>query len=151
MDRTCQRPCATDVHLPQALPCRRCARGHSWEPCGCGTSAAGGRPALGPRDRWAVDPACRELGIGARADATSAGRRPGRRGHVAVILLGDGPLLRPASASRPKKNRRNSCCPAPFERGPFAWAVEFQGRLRWMAPEGDDRPDRCGLLTQNGG
>ena len=51
--------------------------------------SAGGRPALvlGP---LAVDPACRELGIGAALmhQALAAARA---RGHAAVVLLGDGP------------------------------------------------------------
>src|SRR5438874_6186471 len=51
--------------------------------------SAGGRPALvlGP---LAVDPACRELGIGAALmqQALAAARA---RGHAAVILLGDAP------------------------------------------------------------
>jgi len=51
--------------------------------------SAGGRPALvlGP---LAVEPACRELGIGAALmhQALAAARA---RGHAAVVLLGDGP------------------------------------------------------------
>src|SRR5213079_3127011 len=74
--------------------------------------SAGGRPALvlGP---LAVDPACRELGIGAALmqQALAAARA---RGHAAVILLGDAPYYARFGFSALKT--RELSLPGPFER-----------------------------------
>lgn len=74
--------------------------------------SAGGRPALvlGP---LAVDPACRELGIGAALmhQALAAARA---RGHAAVILLGDAPYYA-RFGFRPEAVESLSL-PGPFER-----------------------------------
>lgn len=82
--------------------------------------SAGGRPALvlGP---LAVDPACRELGIGAALmqQALAAARA---RGHAAVILLGDA-LYYARFGFSPAKTGELSL-PGPFERDRLL-AVEF--------------------------
>jgi predicted N-acetyltransferase YhbS len=74
--------------------------------------SAGGRPALvlGP---LAVDPACRELGIGAALmhQALAAARA---RGHAAVILLGDAPYYARFGFSPAKTGEL--MLPGPFER-----------------------------------
>ncbi|MCP3473060.1 N-acetyltransferase [Bradyrhizobium sp. CCGUVB1N3] len=74
--------------------------------------SAGGRPALvlGP---LAVDPACRELGIGAALmhQALAAARA---RGHAAVILLGDAPYYARFGFSAEKTGEL--ALPGPFER-----------------------------------
>ena len=74
--------------------------------------SAGGRPALvlGP---LAVDPACRELGIGAALmqQALAAARA---RGHAAVILLGDAPYYARFGFSAEKTGALT--LPGPFER-----------------------------------
>ncbi|WFU42376.1 N-acetyltransferase [Bradyrhizobium sp. CB82] len=74
--------------------------------------SAGGRAALvlGP---LAVDPACRELGIGAALmhQALAAARA---RGHAAVVLLGDAPYYARFGFS-PEKTGALSL-PGPFER-----------------------------------
>jgi predicted N-acetyltransferase YhbS len=73
---------------------------------------AGGRPALvlGP---LAVDPACRELGIGAALmrHALAAAKA---RGHGAVILLGDAPYYARFGFSAEKAESLS--LPGPFER-----------------------------------
>ena len=73
--------------------------------------SAGGRPALvlGP---LAVDPACRELGIGAALmqQALAAARA---RGHAAVILLGDAPYYARFGFSALKTGAL--ALPGPFE------------------------------------
>jgi predicted N-acetyltransferase YhbS len=83
--------------------------------------SAGGRPALvlGP---LAVDPACRELGIGAALmqQALAAARA---RGHAAVILLGDAPYYARFGFSAEKT--RALILPGPFERDRLL-AIEFQ-------------------------
>lgn len=83
--------------------------------------SAGGRPALvlGP---LAVDPACRELGIGAALmqQALAAARA---RGHAAVILLGDAPYYARFGFSPEKTSAL--VLPGPFERGRLL-AVELQ-------------------------
>lgn len=83
--------------------------------------SAGGRPALvlGP---LAVDPACRELGIGAALmqQALAAARA---RGHAAVILLGDGPYYARFGFSAEKTGALS--LPGPFERDRLL-AIEFQ-------------------------
>lgn len=82
--------------------------------------SAGGRPALvlGP---LAVDPACRELGIGAALmrQALAAARA---RGHGAVILLGDAPYYARFGFSADKTAAL--ALPGPFERDRLL-AVEF--------------------------
>src|SRR6266702_6268589 len=82
--------------------------------------SAGGRPALvlGP---LAVDPACRELGIGATLmqQALAAARA---RGHVAVILLGDAPYYARFGFSAAKTGELS--LPGPFERDRLL-ALEF--------------------------
>jgi predicted N-acetyltransferase YhbS len=82
--------------------------------------SAGGRPALvlGP---LAVDPACRELGIGAALmhQALAAARA---RGHAAVILLGDAPYYARFGFSAEKTGELS--LPGPFERDRLL-AVEF--------------------------
>ncbi|KJC45693.1 GCN5 family acetyltransferase [Bradyrhizobium sp. LTSP849] len=83
--------------------------------------SAGGRPALvlGP---LAVDPACRELGIGAALmqQALAAARA---RGHAAVILLGDAPYYARFGFSAEKTGEL--LLPGPFESDRLL-AVEFQ-------------------------
>ncbi|PDT91929.1 GNAT family N-acetyltransferase [Bradyrhizobium sp. Y36] len=82
--------------------------------------SAGGRPALvlGP---LAVDPACRELGIGAALmqQALAAARA---RGHGAVILLGDAPYYARFGFSGGKTAALS--LPGPFERDRLL-ALEF--------------------------
>ena len=82
--------------------------------------SAGGRPALvlGP---LAVDPACRELGIGAALmqQALAAARA---RGHAAVILLGDAPYYSRFGFSAEKTGEL--LLPGPFERDRLL-AIEF--------------------------
>lgn len=82
--------------------------------------SAGGRPALvlGP---LAVDPACRELGIGAALmqQALAAARA---RGHAAVILLGDAPYYARFGFSPDKTGELS--LPGPFERDRLL-ALEF--------------------------
>lgn len=82
--------------------------------------SAGGRPALvlGP---LAVDPACRELGIGAALmrQALAAARA---RGHGAVILLGDAPYYARFGFSADKT--AELALPGPFERDRLL-AIEF--------------------------
>ena len=82
--------------------------------------SAGGRPALvlGP---LAVDPACRELGIGAALmhQALAAARA---RGHDAVILLGDAPYYARFGFSAEKTAELS--LPGPFERDRLL-AIEF--------------------------
>src|SRR5512139_1987720 len=84
--------------------------------------SAGGRPALvlGP---LAVDPACRELGIGAALmrQALAAARA---RGHAAVILLGDAPYYARFGFSAAKTAELS--LPGPFERDRLL-AIEFTG------------------------
>jgi|SRR3954447_6355618 len=82
--------------------------------------SAGGRPALvlGP---LAVDPASRELGIGAALmqQALAAARA---RGHAAVILLGDAPYYARFGFSTEKTAELS--LPGPFERDRLL-AIEF--------------------------
>ena len=82
--------------------------------------SAGGRPALvlGP---LAVDPACRELGIGAALmqQALAAARA---RGHAAVILLGDAPYYARFGFTGEKTAALS--LPGPFERDRLL-AIEF--------------------------
>ena len=117
-DRTCQR--LRDGRAPAAGLAAMC------EGTLVGTVrlwhvSAGGRPALvlGP---LAVDPACRELGIGAALmqQALAAARA---RGHAAVILLGDAPYYARFGFSAEKTGALT--LPGPFERDRLL-AIEFQ-------------------------
>jgi len=83
--------------------------------------SAGGRPALmlGP---LAVDPACRDLGLGA-ALMRHALLAAAVRGHGAVILLGDAPYYARFGFS-PEKTAQLSL-PGPFERDRLL-GLEFQ-------------------------
>ncbi|MBV9566205.1 MAG: N-acetyltransferase [Bradyrhizobium sp.] len=87
--------------------------------------SAGGRPALvlGP---LAVDPACRELGIGAALmyQALAAARA---RGHAAVILLGDAPYYARFGFSAAKAGEL--MLPGPFERERLLGLELAQGAL----------------------
>ena len=104
--------------------------------------SAGGRPALvlGP---LAVDPACRELGIGAALmqQALAAARA---RGHEAVILLGDAPYYARFGFSSERTGAL--MLPGPFERDRLL-AVEFQagaleGAEGMIVPTGAALPKR---------
>ena len=104
--------------------------------------SAGGRPALvlGP---LAVDPACRELGIGAALmqQALAAARA---RGHAAVILLGDAPYYARFGFSAEKTGEL--LLPGPFERDRLL-AIEFQagaldGAEGMIVPTGAALPKR---------
>ena len=104
--------------------------------------SAGGRPALvlGP---LAVDPACRELGIGAALmhQALAAARA---RGHGAVILLGDAPYYARFGFSAEKT--AELALPGPFERDRLL-AIEFKdgaldGAGGMIVPTGAALPKR---------
>jgi predicted N-acetyltransferase YhbS len=104
--------------------------------------SAGGRPALvlGP---LAVDPACRELGIGAALmqQALAAARA---RGHAAVILLGDAPYYARFGFSAEKTGAL--VLPGPFERDRLL-AIEFEagaldGAEGMIVPTGAALPKR---------
>lgn len=104
--------------------------------------SAGGRPALvlGP---LAVDPACRELRIGAALmqQALAAARA---RGHAAVILLGDATYYARFGFSAEKTGAL--MLPGPFERDRLL-AIEFQagaldGAKGMIVPTGAALPKR---------
>ncbi|MCK1391480.1 N-acetyltransferase [Bradyrhizobium sp. 1] len=104
--------------------------------------SAGGRPALvlGP---LAVDPACRELGIGAALmqQALAAARA---RGHEAVILLGDAAYYARFGFTGEKTGALS--LPGPFERDRLL-AVEFtdgalDGAEGMIVPTGAALPKR---------
>ncbi|WP_441233696.1 GNAT family N-acetyltransferase [Bradyrhizobium sp. 930_D9_N1_4] len=104
--------------------------------------SAGGRPALvlGP---LAVDPACRELGIGAALmqQALAAARA---RGHAAVILLGDARYY--ARIGFSAENTGALSLPGPFERDRLL-AIEFtdgalDGATGMIVPTGAALPKR---------
>ncbi|RTE90607.1 N-acetyltransferase [Bradyrhizobium sp. LVM 105] len=104
--------------------------------------SAGGRPALvlGP---LAVDPACRELGIGAALmhQALAAARA---RGHEAVILLGDASYYARFGFSAEKT--AGLSLPGPFERDRLL-AIEFtdgalDGAEGMIVPTGSALPKR---------
>lgn len=104
--------------------------------------SAGGRPALvlGP---LAVDPACRELGIGAALmhQALAAARA---RGHAAVILLGDAPYYARFGFSAEKT--AELALPGPHERDRLL-AIEFaegalEGAAGMIVPTGAAVPKR---------
>jgi len=104
--------------------------------------SAGGRPALvlGP---LAVDPACRELGIGAALmhQALAAARA---RGHAAVILLGDAPYYARFGFSAAKTGELS--LPGPFERERLLGLEFAQGALDGVSglivPSGAALPKR---------
>ena len=109
--------------------------------------SAGGRPALvlGP---LAVEPACRELGIGAALmhQALAAARA---RGHAAVILLGDAPYYARFGFSAEKTGALS--LPGPFERDRLL-AIEFQdgaldGAEGMIVPTGTVLPKRRAVRT----
>ncbi|WP_315828668.1 N-acetyltransferase [Bradyrhizobium sp. SZCCHNG3015] len=102
--------------------------------------SAGGRPALvlGP---LAVDPACRELGIGAALmrQALAAARA---RGHAAVILLGDAPYYARFGFTAEKTGELS--LPGTFERDRLL-ALEFtegalDGAWGMIVPTGKSLP-----------
>ena len=104
--------------------------------------SAGGRPALvlGP---LAVDPACRELGIGAALmqQALAAARA---RGHAVVILLGDARYYARFGFSAEKTGAL--MLPGPFERDRLL-AIEFaegalDGAEGMIVPTGAPLPKR---------
>jgi len=104
--------------------------------------SAGGRPALvlGP---LAVDPACRELGIGAALmhQALAAARA---RGHEAVILLGDASYYARFGFSAEKT--AGLSLPGPFEHDRLL-AIEFtdgalDGAEGMIVPTGSALPKR---------
>jgi predicted N-acetyltransferase YhbS len=104
--------------------------------------SAGGRPALvlGP---LAVDPACRELGIGGALmqQALAAARA---RGHAAVILLGDAPYYARFGFSAEKT--AELLLPGAFERDRLL-AIEFtdgalDGAAGMIVPTGAALPKR---------
>ena len=110
--------------------------------------SAAGRPALvlGP---LAVDPACRELGIGAALmhQALAAARA---RGHAAVILLGDAPYYARFGFSAEKTAELS--LPGPFERERLL-AVEFEagcldGASGMIVPTGTALPKRRAARAQ---
>ncbi|MBC9878449.1 N-acetyltransferase [Bradyrhizobium sp. INPA01-394B] len=120
-DRTCQR--LRDGRAPAAgLALSAVREGTLVGTVRLWNVSAGGRPALvlGP---LAVDPACRELGIGAALmqQALAAARA---RGHDAVILLGDAPYYARFGFSAEKTGAL--LLPGPFERDRLL-AIEFQG------------------------
>jgi predicted N-acetyltransferase YhbS len=109
--------------------------------------SAGGRPALvlGP---LAVDPACRELGIGAALmqQALAAARA---RGHAAVILLGDASYYARFGFSAEKTGAL--VLPGPFERDRLL-AIEFEagaldGAEGMIVPTGAALPKRRVVRT----
>ncbi|RXH11099.1 GNAT family N-acetyltransferase [Bradyrhizobium guangzhouense] len=118
-DRTCQR--LRDGRAPAAgLALAAVREGELVGTVRLWHVSAGGRPALvlGP---LAVDPACRELGIGAALmqQALAAARA---RGHGAVILLGDAPYYARFGFSAKKTSAL--VLPGPFERDRLL-AIEF--------------------------
>lgn len=111
--------------------------------------SAGGRPALvlGP---LAVDPACRELGIGAALmqQALAAARA---RGHGVVILLGDAPYYARFGFSGEKTGALS--LPGPFERDRLL-AIEFSegaldGAEGMIVPTGAALPKRRAVRARH--
>ena len=140
-DRTCQR--LRDGRAPAAgLALSAVCEGTLVGTVRLWHVSAGGRPALvlGP---LAVDPACRELGIGAALmqQALAAARA---RGHAAVILLGDAPYYARFGFSAAKTGEL--LLPGPFERDRLL-AVEFtegalDGACGMIVPTGAALPKR---------
>jgi predicted N-acetyltransferase YhbS len=110
--------------------------------------SAGGRPALvlGP---LAVDPACRELGIGAALmhQALAAARA---RGYAAVILLGDEPYYARFGFSADKTAALS--LPGPFERERLLalelMAGSLDGAAGMIVPTGSVLPKRRASRTR---
>jgi len=140
-DRTCQR--LRDRRAPAAgLALAAMREGKLVGTVRLWHVSAGGRPALvlGP---LAVDPACRELGIGAALmqQALAAARA---RGHAAVILLGDAPYY--ARFGFSAANTGELSLPGPFERDRLL-AIEFttgalDGAAGMIVPTGAALPKR---------
>ena len=140
-DRTCQR--LRDGRAPAAgLSLSAVREGNLVGTVRLWHVSAGGRPALvlGP---LAVDPACRELGIGAALmhQALAAARA---RGHDAVILLGDAPYYARFGFSAEKTGAL--VLPGPFERDRLL-AIEFadgalDGAEGMIVPTGTALPKR---------
>ncbi|MBW7962676.1 GNAT family N-acetyltransferase [Bradyrhizobium sp. BR 10261] len=140
-DRTCQR--LRDGRAPAAgLALAAVREGKLVGTVRLWHVSAGGRPALvlGP---LAVDPACRELGIGAALmqQALAAARA---RGHDAVILLGDAPYYARFGFSAEKTGAL--LLPGPFERDRLL-AIEFtdgvlDGAEGMIVPTGAALPKR---------
>ncbi|QOZ55293.1 GNAT family N-acetyltransferase [Bradyrhizobium sp. CCBAU 53338] len=140
-DRTCQR--LRDGRVPAAgLALSAMREGKLVGTVRLWHVSAGGRPALvlGP---LAVDPAFRELGIGAALmnQALAAARA---RGHDAVILLGDAPYYARFGFSAEKTGAL--LLPGPFERERLL-AIEFQtgaldGAEGMIVPTGTALPKR---------
>ncbi|EJN11354.1 putative acetyltransferase [Bradyrhizobium sp. YR681] len=140
-DRTCQR--LRDGRAPAAgLALSAVREGTLVGTVRLWNVSAGGRPALvlGP---LAVDPACRELGIGAALmqQALAAARS---RGHDTVILLGDAPYYARFGFSAAKTGELT--LPGPFERDRLL-AIEFQagaldGAAGMIVPTGAALPKR---------
>lgn len=140
-DRTCQR--LRDGRAPAAgLALSAVREGQLVGTVRLWHVSAGGRSALvlGP---LAVDPACRELGIGAALmqQALAAARA---RGHDAVILLGDAPYYARFGFSAEKTGAL--MLPGPFERDRLL-AIEFQagaleGAEGMIVPTGAALPKR---------
>ena len=140
-DRTCQRlrdgrAPATGLALSATREGKLVGTVRLWH------VSAGGRPALvlGP---LAVDPAFRELGIGAALmhQALAAARA---RGHAAVILLGDAPYYARFGFSGEKTGQLS--LPGPFERDRLL-AIEFtdgalDGAEGMIVPTGAALPKR---------
>ncbi|MBR1087448.1 N-acetyltransferase [Bradyrhizobium manausense] len=140
-DRTCQR--LRDGRAPAAgLALAAVREGKLVGTVRLWHVSAGGRPALvlGP---LAVDPACRELGIGAALmqQALAAARA---RGHEAVILLGDAPYYVRFGFSAEKTGAL--MLPGPFARDRLL-AIEFtdgalEGAEGMIVPTGTALPKR---------
>ncbi|KRQ06445.1 GNAT family N-acetyltransferase [Bradyrhizobium sp. DASA03076] len=140
-DRTCQR--LRDGRAPAAgLALAAVREGKLVGTVRLWHVSAAGRPALvlGP---LAVDPACRELGIGAALmqQALAAARA---RGHDAVILLGDAPYYARFGFSAEKTGAL--LLPGPFERDRLL-AIEFtdgvlDGAEGMIVPTGAALPKR---------
>ncbi|WP_314952904.1 N-acetyltransferase [Bradyrhizobium cosmicum] len=140
-DRTCQR--LRDGRAPAAgLALSAVREGKLMGTVRLWHVSAAGRPALvlGP---LAVDPACRELGIGAALmqQALAAARA---RGHAAVILLGDAPYYARFGFTGEKTGALS--LPGPFEPDRLL-AIEFQagaldGAEGMIVPTGAALPKR---------
>ena len=140
--RTCQR--LRDGRAPaEGLAFRPCAEGRLVGTVRLWHVSAGGVPALvlGP---LAVDPSCRELGVGA-ALMNHALATAKARGHGAVILLGDAPYYARFGFSALKTGELS--LPGPFERDRLLGLELREGALdgAWgmIAPTGAVTPRRA--------
>ena len=134
-DRTCQR--LRDGRAPAAgLALSAVREGTLVGTVRLWNVSAGGRPALvlGP---LAVDPACREFGIGAALmqKALAAARA---RGHECVILLGDAPYYARVGFSAEKTGAL--ALPGPFERDRLLGLELREGALHGA----------CGMIAPTG-